>query len=208
MANVPNLPGVPSLSSYTSNTLSLLISDAISIINAFFGPQWGIFLNGAQVIPYNSVLDFDYKQDWPLSDYPVEDGGFQSYDKVQLPFDIKIRLASGGTEAERQALLAAVDFYANSLELFDVITPEKAYTSCNITHYDYKRSSHNGVGVIVVDLWFIEVRVTATSTYTNTQSPGVAGPQSSGAVTPEAAPQAFQQRWGAFTSLSGVQGGH
>ena len=184
MPDVPNAPGVPSLSSYLANAISLLAADAIDIVIGNLGfPQWGIYLDGAPAFDFNSVVDFTYKQEWTISDYPVEEGGFQSYDTVQLPFDIKVRIASGGSEMERQALLDAVDAAANTLDLYDVVTPEKIYSSCNIMHYDYKRTSTNGVGMIIIDIWFVEIRVTATAALSNTQNPTNAGTQSNGNVS-------------------------
>jgi hypothetical protein len=197
MVDIPNLPGVPSLPSYSPNTFSLLVADAIAIFNFLLGPQWGIFLDGGQAFPYNSIVDFDYKNDNPVSDYPVEDGSFLSYDKVQLPFDVKVRVASGTDEASRKALLAAVSSVANDLNLYDIVTPEQTYSSCNCTHADYKRTNVNGVGLVVADFWFIEIRQTATSTFSNTQTPAVAGQQSSGNVAPVDAPSSFQNRFGA-----------
>lgn len=192
MADVPFLPGVPPLPSYSTNPVVLLVSDLVSAVLAIFGSPWGIFLNGQQAFDYNSVVDFDYKQDWPISDYQLEDGGFQSYDKVQLPFDVKVRVASFGDEAGREATLSSVLEAANTLNLYDVVTPEMTFPSCNITHVDFKRSSHNGVGMIVMDIWFVEIRVTATSTFTGTQQPGVSPQQSTGNVsttTPDAQTQ-------------------
>lgn len=201
MPDVPNLPGVPNLPSYGANNLVLLVADVASAILGFFaGPQWGIFLDGAQAFDYNSILDFDYKKDAPTSDYPVEEGSFVSYDKVQLPFDVKVRVVSGGSEAERQALLFAADDIINDLNLYDVVTPEKTYPSCNCTHTDIKRTNVNGVGVIVVDFWFIEIRQTATSTFSNTQSPTTAGQQNTGNVAPSDASPAFQ---GQFSGAGG-----
>lgn len=194
MVDVPFLPGVPPLPSYAANGVVLLVSDLVSAANAIFGSPWGIFLNGEQAFDYNSVVDFDYKQDWPISDYQLEDGAFQSYDKVQLPFDVKVRVASFGDEAGREATLSSVLAAANTLDLYDVVTPEMTFPSSNITHVDFKRSSHNGVGMIVMDIWFVQIRVTATSTFTGTQSPSASSQQSTGNVsttTPSADAQAL-----------------
>lgn len=183
MADVPQLPGVPSLSSYSLDDIALLVADVASaVFGGSFGSPWGIFLDGEQAFEYNSVVDFDYKQDFPVSDYQVEDGGFQSYDKVQLPFDVKVRVASGGAESDREALLNSVLGAANGLDLYDVVTPEYTFSSCNITHVDFKRTATNGVGLIIIDIWFVEIRVTSTSTFSNTQQPAVAGQQSTGSV--------------------------
>jgi hypothetical protein len=185
MTDVPQLPGVPDLSSYSVSDIVLLAADvATAIFGGSFGSPWGIFLDGEQAFEYNSVVDFDYKQDFPVSDYQLEDGGFQSYDKVQLPFDVKVRVASGGAESDREALLNSVLGAANGLDLYDVVTPEYTFSSCNITHVDFKRTATNGVGLIVIDIWFVEIRVTSTSTYSNTQQPAVAGQQNTGSVAP------------------------
>jgi hypothetical protein len=191
MLDIPNVPGVPSLPSYSANNVALLVADGIAAFAlSQFTSGWGIFYHDIpiQAFPYNSIVDFDYKQDFPVSDYQQEDGGFQSYDKVQLPFDVKVRVASGGTEIERQALLISVIAAANTLNLFDVQTPEFIYQNCCITHFDYKRQSHNGVGMIVIDIWFIEIRITSTATLSTTQTPAVAGNQSVGNVAPTSFP--------------------
>jgi len=184
MPNIPNVPGVPALSSYSGIGTVLLVTDAISFLSTLlFGTGWGIYLDGEQAFAYNSILDFDFKQDWPISDAPQEEGAFVSYDKVQLPFDVRVRVVSGGSPVERQALLTSVLAAANTLELYEVVTPELTYANCNVTHVDYKRTSVNGVGVIVCDIWFQQIRVTSTANFTNTQEPGIAGQQNTGSVS-------------------------
>lgn len=192
MADVPNVPGVPALPSYAANTVALLAADVGAVLAVLSGPGWGVFLNGAQAFAYRSIVDFDFKQDWPVSDYPVEPasgtspGGFQSYDKVQLPFDVRVRMTSDGDEAGREALIADVQAGANTLNLYDVVTPEQTYAGCNITHVDFKRSAENGVGMILIDVWFLQIRQTSTSTFTSTRTPTVAGQQNTGSVATQA----------------------
>jgi hypothetical protein len=186
MPNIPNVPGVPPLPSYSPNTIVLLAADVVLAILGLFGSQWGVFLDGAKAFDYHSIVDFDYKQDWPTSDYPVEDGGFQSYDKVELPFDVRVRVARGGTESDRESLLSSVRAAAGTLDLFDVVTPEQTYSDCNITHVDFKRSSAGGVGLIIIDIWFTEIRQTSTSNFTQTQQPGNSGQVNTGNVSPQA----------------------
>jgi hypothetical protein len=195
MPDIPNVPGVPPLSSFSADNVVLLFEDVVSAILGFLGgPQWGIFLDGVPAFDYNSIVDFDFKQDWPISDYQVEDGGFQSYDKVQMPFDVRVRVSSGGSEFERQSLLTSVLAAANTLDLYDVVTPEQTYPGCNITHVDFKRTATNGVGMIIIDIWFIEIRVTSTSTFSSTQNPTTSGQQNTGSVAPSAASPAVQQQ--------------
>jgi len=194
MPNIPNVPGVPPLLGYGLNSVALLAADIVTAINLVLGNTgWGIFLNGQKAFDYNSVVDFDYKQDWPTSDYPVEDGGFQSYDKIELPWDVRVRVASGETVADRGLLLGQIRAAAKTLNLYDVVTPEMTYRSCNITHIDYKRTAYNGVGLLMIDIWFIEVRVTSTTTYSTTQSPTTTGQQNTGSVSPQTPNSIVQQ---------------
>lgn len=185
MANVPHVPGVPALPSYSSGVISLLTRDLVSLLLGGIGIQWGIFRSGIPVIFADSTVSFELKQDFPISDYPVEDGGFQSYDKVQLPTDIRIRMATGGSVARRQAFLATIEAVMNTTDLYDVLTPETVYLGYNFVHRDFRRTAQNGLGLIVVDLWLTEVRVTSTATFTNTKQPGDAGSQSIGHVQPQ-----------------------
>lgn len=216
MPNVPQLPGVPSLSSYGSLPSPILAVDTLTTLGGGLQQlQWGIYtqdgtpiiasslaslfslgslasalnsvgtlLTGQPILDLFSIVDFEFKQDWSISTYPVENGGFQSYDKVQLPFDVRMRVAAGFAESNRTALINAVESIANTLDLFNVVTPEETYVNCNVTHYDYKRVSNNGVGIIVIDIWLTEVRVTSTVAFSNTQQPGSAGITGTGSVQP------------------------
>lgn len=185
MPFVPNLPGVPALTSFAPiSSLSVLASDAVSALINFLFPQWGIFLFGIPVLFYDSQVSFEYRQDWPISNYPVEQGGFQSYDKARLPSEIRIRLSAGGSVFNRQAFLATIDAVMNTTDLYDVVTPEQVFLSYNFTHRDLVRTADQGVGLIVVDLWLTEVIETSTALFQNTQAPGQAGQFGAGQSSP------------------------
>lgn len=147
-----------------------IVSDIISFLTGFSGSQWGIFQDGQQVLTADSVNALGYKQEWSISNYPVEEGAFESYDKVSTPFDVRVRLVSGGSEENRQALLDDIAALAGNLELYDVVTPEAVYESCNIAGYDYRRTSESGAGMIILDVRLQEIRETATAEFSNTQS--------------------------------------
>lgn len=136
-------------------------------------PQWGIFAqSGKTVVTADAVKGFEYKQDWSLADYPIEDGGFETYDKVQTPFSVRVQFISGGSFSNRQALINSVKAIAADLNLYDVVTPEATYMSCNVMHYDYKRTATNGAGLIEVDVWLQEIRVRTPATLSTTQPSG------------------------------------
>lgn len=202
MPNVPNVPGVPPLTSYAEQTIAFQLADAAALLGLFAIPQWGIFQNGQPILAAGANADnqvsFDYKQDWPISTYPVEEGQFQTYDRVQLPAEIRCRFAAGGDPTNRQNFLQTINALMNSgTTLFDIVTPEETYIGYSPTHRDFSRAAEN-VGLIVVDIWMTEIVQTATSTYQNTQQPGYAGQQGSGTSTPYTA---------SATEISAVQNG-
>lgn len=194
--NVPNVPGVPALPRdplFAFSALSLLTRDLSSGLVGSLAPKWGIFLNGAPVVVADSVISFDFKADWSISDYPVEQGAFESYDKVEVPFVAKVRFATGGAQPALQAFLDSITDAAKTLSLYEVITPEKIYENVNISHYDYRRTASAGLGLIVVDVWLLQIRQSATPAFSNTKSPSAAGTTQTG-VTQGLEPTAAQSK--------------
>lgn len=175
MADVPNLPGVPALTGYAANDVALLLEDAVSeIVGGLGEPQWGIYLDGFPVLTYDNQAAFSYSQDWKISTYPVEEGSFTTYDKVQQPSEIRCRFSAGASVLNRQAMLQSIDAVMNTTDLYDVVTPEVTYLGYNFAHRDYDREAAS-VGLIVVDVWLVEVLQTATEQFQSTQSPAYAG---------------------------------
>lgn len=144
--------------------LVLLTRDLVSLALGPGAEQWGIFLDGEPVVSADSVVTFEYGQDSSISNYPVEQGSFESYNKVATPFDVRVRYAAGGSEANRRSLIDSVAAIMDSLDLFDVVTPEVVYQNCNPVRENYRRTAVNGRGLLQVDIALEEVRVTATST--------------------------------------------
>jgi hypothetical protein len=174
--NVPNVPGVPPLIRNPLAALitspALLLADTISLLTDSFNQQWGIFKGGLPIVVADNVIAVDYRQDWILADYPIEEGGFETYDKVQTPFDFRVRFSSGGSEANRQALLDSISAIADTLDLFDIVTPEVIYQNVNVRHYDYRRTAVNGVGLLTVDVYLLEIRSEVSTSFTMAQSSG------------------------------------
>jgi hypothetical protein len=107
------------------------------------------------------------------------------YNKVQIPFGIVLRFSTGGSLADRQALLESIEAIIGSLDLFDAVTPEKTYSGVNPMHRDYHRSAENGQGLLTVDLHCELVNGGVESEFGNTQSPTSAGQKDNGQVQPQ-----------------------
>ena len=174
-------------------------------------PKWGIYLNGADVVLADTVVSFEYKGESRISDYPQELGAFQSYNKVQLPFDARVMMVKSGTEADRASFLAKLDIISKSFDLYDVVTPEFTYIGASVQRYDLRRTAREGVGMITVDVWLKQVRAGAVAAFTSTASASGQDKKNVGAVQPQAptAGQASQAGvlYNPSTPITGVVSG-
>ncbi|HBW3346579.1 phage baseplate protein [Klebsiella pneumoniae] len=207
--DVPDVAGVPSVARSAMGidygTVLSAISGAspLAIVESITAPQWGLYLPDSteQVIYPDSVVSFEYRGEAIVSDYPIEEGGFKSYNKIQVPFDIRIRmtcegqgtlssavtaLASGASGVKkgmtRQGFINTLEGLKKSLELLDLITPDKVYHSLNLVHFDYKRTNDEGVTLLVVDAYLREIQQSATATYKTVSSDSAADTKEGGTV--------------------------
>lgn len=198
---VPNLPGVPLLASFASSVIGdLLTSDGVGIYNDVSPAQWGIFLDGSPVVVADTVATFDYKREFAIADYPIEQGAFATYDKVQIPFDVRFRFTSGGSEANRAALINSAEAVAeDNTNLYTAVTPEQTYPSVTVSHISYNRN--HVVGLVSVDLWCLNINVSSPSAmFQNTQSPSGASQVPDGTVQPQDTPTNGTTASPSFTS--------
>jgi len=165
--------------------VTLLTADTAGSLASFGAPQWGLFLNGALVVSADSVVAFEFKQEYAISDYQVEEGAFESYNKVQIPFDVRLTFTAGGSLANREGLLNSIAAIIGDLNFYTAMTPEVAYPSVNLVHWDYKRTATNGLGLMQVNVWCEQVMVNVGSGgLTNTAAPSGATQQNNGTVQP------------------------
>jgi hypothetical protein len=191
--NVPNVPGVPALlrsvTVPTPQALEVGAAGALTSLLGFTPPVWGVFdLDGNNVLNPDSFLALDYKNDSRVSNYPQEQGAFATYNKVATPYDVRVRMAIGSDLASRTAFIAQCDAMLASIDTFNVVTPEKTYLNATVENVDYRRETKNGATMITVEMWFLEVRETATAQFSSVQSPSAADSVSDGQVQASAVP--------------------
>lgn len=177
MPDIPNVPGVPALTNYAIGNFTLVTSDLIGILaGGLINNVWGIFLFGIPVLAAaDSFVAFETKSDYSVPDYPVEQGSFQSYNKVALPREIRVTACCGGSEVRRQVFIDSIDLLIPNTFLYDVVTPERAYLNYNFTHSDMTRQAQRGVGLVTVNLYLTEIRQSAIAAFLQTAIPGIAG---------------------------------
>lgn len=164
------IAGLPALAAdVIFDVVQLVAGDLLALFGINSSPQWGLFLNGEPAVIADNVISFEFKQDRRISNYAVEEGAFESYNKVTVPFDVRLRFSSGGSAAKREELISSVADIMDSLETFDAVTPERVYTNINPVHQNVRRTAHNGAGLVIIDVYCQQIRVTATQQFANSQ---------------------------------------
>jgi hypothetical protein len=175
---VPNAPGVPAMppGQYLGGGDGFVGGGSDQADSN--PPTWGVFQDGELIIEPDTISVFEFRQEFNVSDYPVEEGGFASYNKVQLPYDVRVSLIKGGSIDDRAEFLVSIDEIIGKLDLYDVQTPEQVYSELNFTHRNFRRTNENGVGLLLVELWAVEIRETGESAFSSQQS-GTSGSSTS-----------------------------
>lgn len=188
--DVPPLPGVPPVyrgplnpADATATPPPALTQDSVAAASA--APQWGIFtIRGQSALDVDSIVAIEPSREFRVSDYPVEKGGFASYNKVATPGELRVTVTKGGHASDRAAFLSAVDVLVASTDLFNVVTPDTAFTDVNIVRYDYRRSADQGATLLVVELHCIEIRQSAKTKYSDSKAPSGVDLKNDGPVQP------------------------
>lgn len=164
----------------------ILTGDDPEAADSSSDPKWGVYdSNGAPVAVTDSFVSLEFSKEWSISKNPVAPNSFGAYNKVERPFDIRVPLAKGGTEADRTTFLDDIDSAVASIDLYSVVTPETTYINANLIGYSYERRAEKGVSLLLVELRIEQVRLSATTTFSNTQSPVSSAAVNGGTVQPQ-----------------------
>ena len=193
---IPNIPKLP-----TNISGALIQFGGAALINAVFGNYWGIFgQNGIPLLLADNVTAIKHTSASKVTNAPVEQGSFASYNKVDDPFTMTVQMTKGsGGVVMRGAFLALVDALAKSNDLYMVITPEAVYPNMAITGYDYAREASDGARLLKVNIHLAEVRQVKVK-YTKTKAPEAQEMQDNGK---QAAKPAQNQSGQSFLSKIG-----
>lgn len=179
--NVPVAPGVPPLPRSTSAPAR---AASISVLQGMLwrifqvDSQWGIFDsegkalgdpakftglvgNALEATGLGSTLStgsVEYTKETRVSDFPIEGGGFASYNKVEMAAAPIVTLCLSGSEGDRRSFLEAIDAACKSTDLYSVATPEVTYANYSIERYNYQRRSSKGATLLIVEIALKEIR--------------------------------------------------
>lgn len=199
--NIPVLPGVPSLPRSPSfppaaNVVLGAIQGALWRAVGM-DTRWGIYdqdgnsLGGIENIsgmiesfgigPTLSTNSVEYSKETRVSDFPVEQGGFASYNKVELPASPVVILCLSGSESDRSKFLDGIDQAVKSTNLYSIVTPEVTYIDYSVERYNYSRRNSKGANLLIVEIELKEIRQ-VSSQYTQSNKGPVDNPKDIGAT--------------------------
>lgn len=152
-------------------------------------------IKGHYALKPDSFVKFEYKKDNKIPNYPVEQGGFQSYNKVALPYEIKLTITKGGLGNNSYSVLPfmeKIQTLLSSTDILTIVTPERIYGTTNLIHFDYRKEARNGAVLLIAELTFQEVRIlptpadpTATPQSATDKNNGQVAPVIIGSATPK-----------------------
>jgi len=136
---------------------------------------------GASIPASISVISVEPVRDTRLADFPLQNGSFAMYNRVQLPRTVKITLALDGNDNDRSYFLDQIEAACLSTNLYSIFTANYTFTSSPgvagyaLESYSYERKATRGSTLLTVAITCKEVRQVSPATST-TSSP-IVSPQ-------------------------------
>lgn len=131
-----------------------------TLLNTIFDKKiWGIVNEfGIPIVLADTVISMNYDAGASISKYPVEQGSFASYNKVNQPSMASVSMAKGGSSVlERSLFLTQLEALLKSTLSFHIITPEYVYMNYQIIGINTARSAQDGATMITANLDLEEV---------------------------------------------------
>ncbi len=191
--DVPQLPGVPPVfRGPNGETIPEGTGDPIVVTGRLTSdaPEaqtrtatWGLYkADGTLALAVDSVISAEPMREFRLSDYITEKGGFETYNKVALPGEVRVTVTKGGDDSEREAFLNDLDKLIETIDLYSFVMPDGTLRDRSVIHYDYRRTREQGATLLTVELMLTEVRQTAQSAFTDSKAPEGDNPTQAGPV--------------------------
>lgn len=156
LEGMPKIPDFVPMESLQNIGISL---GGAALIGGIFGKTWGIVNEfGIPIVLADTVVSMNYDAGASISKYPVEQGSFNSYNKVNNPSMSTVQLSKGsGGATGRGLFLAQLEALIKSTLSFHIITPEYVYMNYQIVGINHARSAQDGATMITVNLDLEEV---------------------------------------------------
>lgn len=177
--NVAALPGVPQLArsllfaAAAPPALGFAANPSVLWHATQAAPVWGVFDSSNRlVVNADSVMDFGWRKENRIPNFPIQQGQFGTYNRVGLPFETSVVMSKGGTLAARTAFLQQIDAIVaqQNINLYTIRTPEKSYSNVSVTRAELSRRGKDNAYFFDVEVYFIEIANVAAQ-YSSSATP-------------------------------------
>jgi hypothetical protein len=135
--------------------------------------NWDIFdADGKRLIEFDTFFSFDAMSDAQVTQAPVENGEFASYNKQIAPTRSTVVLGYTGSSLVRAAIIKKCGALIAGTDLVSIITPDRTLMDMSLVGMDYSYRAEHGIDRLVVALIFEEVRQVAAEYTTASTTTG------------------------------------
>ena len=136
--------------------------------------HWDIFdADGKRLLEFDTFFSIDAMSDAQVTQAPVENGSFASYNKQTAPTRATVVLGYTGTSLVRSAIIKKCEALIAGTDLVSIVTPDRTLLDMSLIAMDYRYRAEYGIDRLVVALTFEEVRQVLAE-YTSSSAAGTA----------------------------------
>ena len=175
--NIPRNPTAPPVQQSTQPTTN-------SVVEVNTLPWMIVDDNGGLLLSPDTYADFQVRAESVIPNYPIEKGGFSSYNQVEKPYGIKLTaIVTGKSGVTRNQFIESIQSLKSSLTLASIVTPYTTYSNAKLIDYNWTQKSDHGLTMLMIELTFQEIRQTANAVVT-VANPSGQDKKSIGQVSP------------------------
>lgn len=136
----------------------------MSLISSIISPeyrvqQWMIAdERGNSILPIKSILSLSVTSGGSVVADAIEEGSFTSYNKTTEPLELNMEIGFEGEDWELHHALTSLTELKDSVATFSIITPYHEYENMTLENYDYEMKTENGLGALIANCTFKEIR--------------------------------------------------
>lgn len=167
--NVPNAPGVPNVPrNPTAAPAPAPALNKVRLPNSSVNEAWKIVdSTGKVILKPDTYADFQVRAENIIPNYPIENGGFSSYNQVEKPYNIKMTaIITGIGDLSRGKFFQTVVDLKRSLDVVTIVTPDAIFDNAKLISYNWSQRADHGLTMLQIELVFQEIRQTASAKIT------------------------------------------
>lgn len=130
------------------------------------------------VVTVDSIRSLDSRHETQVCDYRIEQGGFASYNKVQVPDMVMIEMARGGGLTNRKTFLSWLETNVQNPTVYDIVVPERTYQNMTLESYEVIRDADNGGASLIIARCAFRKIMTAIPVFPSTANASTENAQS------------------------------